>query len=215
MKLSRIAAACVTVGLLLAFCGCSSLLAPRPDRSRFYVLTAVANPRGSVPASGHTANSLRIGLGPITLPGYLDRPEMVTRVSANRLHLSQENQWAEPLRTNFANVMGEDLSAGLGNPQIVRYPWYASTPIDYQVKVNVDRFESTGQGSAVLAAKWEICDPTDGRVLLASRSNISETLSSAEPSAAVAALSRALAALSHQIALGVRSLRPSAEKSGE
>ncbi len=204
MKMRRIACLCAVSVLAIAMCGCT-ILAPTPDLSRFFVLTAVADSHGStLPASRRS--KLTIGLGPIGFPAYLERPEMVTRVSPNRLELSQKNLWAEPLKRNFTTVLSADLSADLGDAQMVQYPWYATTHMDYQVKVSVDRFESTGHGNARLVARWEICAPAGVRILVSSSSNIIMPSQSAGASAKAAALSKAIAKLSAQIARALKAL---------
>src|SRR4029077_20509436 len=78
MRLPTIAA-----GLGALLLGACSLLAPR-DRSRFYVLTplAVTDPTSSATPPGRR---MALGLGPVNVPSYLDRPEIVTRVNPNEL----------------------------------------------------------------------------------------------------------------------------------
>lgn len=204
MKMRRVACLCAAAVLAIVMCGCT-ILAPRLDPSRFFVLTTVADSHGSaLPASRRS--KLTLGLGPIAFPAYLERPEMVTRVAPNRIDLSQENLWAEPLKRNFTTVLSADLSADLGDAHMVQYPWYATTHMDYQVKVSVDRFESTGHGNARLVARWEICAPTGARILVSSSSNIIMPSASAGASGKAAALSQAIAKLSGQIARALKAL---------
>src|SRR5581483_8730221 len=135
---------------LLGAAGCSSLLEPRPDPSRFYLLTPQP-PAGEVsPASA--GGSLSVGLGPITMPAYLDRPQTVTRVGANELRISEVDRWAEPLAKNFARVLGQDLAARLDGARLHDYPWYNSTAIDYQIEVAVHRFETDASGEPARGA---------------------------------------------------------------
>lgn len=60
--------------------GCS-LLSPEPDPSRFFVLTATTPGE----ASPTTRGDLVVGVGPTSIPGYLDRNEIVTRISPDEL----------------------------------------------------------------------------------------------------------------------------------
>ncbi|MGH7913651.1 MAG: PqiC family protein, partial [Candidatus Binataceae bacterium] len=119
-RLSVIVAA-VALGALAAG-GCFS---PRPDPSKFFVLTPIGSAAAnSIAPTGLTASSsLTIGIGPIKLPGYLDRDEVVTRVSPNRLELSNMDRWAEPLDNNFKQVIAQDLTQSLGTHSITFYPW--------------------------------------------------------------------------------------------
>src|SRR5262245_16318090 len=85
--------------------GCSVILGSRNDPPRLYVLTA------SPPAAdGPTVPpDLSLGVGPVALPGYLDRRGLVTRVEANRVEAARNDLWAEPIGGAFKSVLEEDL----------------------------------------------------------------------------------------------------------
>ena len=121
--------------------GCFS---PQPDRSKFFVLAPSADAANSVAPAGLGASSAAtiIGLGPIKLPDYLDRDEVVTRVGPNRLELSDQDRWAEPLDNNFKQVIAQDLTQSLGTHSITFFPWPGTTRVDYQVRIDVYRFET-------------------------------------------------------------------------
>src|SRR5271155_2651372 len=106
-------AAAAALGALAVAGGCFS---PRPDPSKFFVLAPVevAAPNSVAPAGLTASSGPTIGIGPIKLPEYLDRDEVVTRVGPNRLELSDQNRWAEPLDNNFKQVMAQDLTQLLG-----------------------------------------------------------------------------------------------------
>ena len=89
---------------------CGSLLAPQPDRSRFFVLSASADgasERASTAALG--VSNLSVGVGPVRIPDYLQRPGIATRVSPTQVEYSQVNQWAESLEECFPRVLAQDL----------------------------------------------------------------------------------------------------------
>lgn len=64
--------------------------------TRLYVLAPVETP--ALPASG----ALSVGVGPMHVPGYLDRPQIVTRRDADRIDLGDFDQWGEPLRDGIS-----------------------------------------------------------------------------------------------------------------
>ncbi len=195
----RLAASLAFIALVgLSGTGCSIIPAPQPDPSRFYVLSAVAPGEAQVVAPSDTSR-LTVGLGPVNLPEYLRRREVVTRVAANRVELSATSYWAEPLDENFERVLGEDLATLLGTRQIVPYPWYSTTPIDYQVQVDVQRFERDSSGAAELAAVAVVRD-ANGKVLVSRQLNLTQAASSASADASAAALSADLANLGREIA---------------
>src|SRR5215813_9409708 len=142
--------------------GCSFFDA-KPDPSRFFSLT-------SLPRTGQTAqdatvtNQLILGIGPIKLPGYLDRQQMVTRISQNRFAVAENDRWAEPLDENFSRVLSQNLSILLQTDKIVAYPWLRSQQPTYQVQVEVLRFETNAEQIAELWSRWSIIDGTNKTV---------------------------------------------------
>jgi uncharacterized lipoprotein YmbA len=183
--------------------GCT-MLAPTQDRTRFIVLapatSEVSNGGKSIP--GQNLSSLAIGLGPVQLPEYLDRPEFVIRTSPNGFELSETDRWAEPLADNFRHILATDLTNLLGTTDIVQYPWYPGTRLDYIVHIQVQRFEAATNRTAELVADWELRTSADQ--LLGNReAQLSRPLTSLSGDAAAAALSRDIAELARQIASAV------------
>lgn len=194
----------VLAACLTGAAGCSSLLAPRPDRSRFYVLTPTRTAGQVSPASARAVVS--IGLGPITMPNYLDRPEIVTRIGRNELKLSENNRWGEPLDSGFAQVLARDLEMRLGAAQIHTFPWYGSAPIDYQVKIAVHHFETDSSGRSELVAGWTIIGGHNHDILDSANTTLVQNSVPADAEASVGALSHILGQFSDQIATQLRSL---------
>src|SRR5208337_4807668 len=133
---------CAAVALAMSLAGCSylakAILAPQKDVSKFYLLTPTADTAAATPASAAGSNSdFTIGLGPIKLPPYLDRPEIVTRAAPNRLELSKEDRWGESVQNGFTSAMERDLAAQVGTENIVIFPWYSTVHIDMQVQIDV------------------------------------------------------------------------------
>ena len=183
-------------------CGCS-LTSPRPDLTKYYVLTAVA-----APATPPITSRLPvIGLGPVTLPGYLDHNEIVTRAGPNQLDLSNDDRWAEPVDQNFKNVLARDLGEFIGTDQIVQFPWYGGAKLDYKVELNVSRFDADESGMATLNAKWIIRAGGSDRVLLARETNLTQPAGSTSTGAEVGALSQNLGGLSQAIAAAIIQLQ--------
>jgi uncharacterized protein len=199
-RLSLTVAAAALVAVAAA--GCFS---PQRDPSKFFVLSpAAATASNSIAPTGLAASSgPTIGLGPVKLPEYLDRNEVVTRVSPNRLELSGKDLWAEPLDSNFKQVIAQDLTQSLNTHSITFYPWFGTTHVDYQVRIDVYRFETDSSANARLVAHWQVLDGS-GKLLYADDSNLSEPAQPGEPVAA--ALSRTVNGLAREIASAIRSL---------
>jgi uncharacterized protein len=85
--------------------------------------------------------ALTIGVGPVTLLPYLDRPQMVIRTSQAQLHLAEFDQWAASLQDTVARVLAENLSLLMPTARVVLHPWSWTTVIDQQVLLEVTQFD--------------------------------------------------------------------------
>ena len=147
-----------------------------------------------------------LGIGPITLPAYLDRAQVVVREDAHGLELREFNQWAEPLESNFVRVFSENLAARLGTDRIALHPW-GSSPVDLRIEVRVIRFECDEAGKCTLEARW-IVESGEKRVEKASKHEAQATGDTDSVAEMVAAMSRALGALSDEIAADIKGAGP-------
>jgi len=182
------------LGVSIVAAGC---LAPRVDPSTFYVLTSAA-------PVGNARVPVRLGVGPVTLPGYLDRSQIVRRLGEHQVALSDGERWAEPLRENLARTLTENLTRTLQPDAAVAYPWHPSARVGYAVAVDFTRFEPDTTGLVRLEAAWQVTEGTSGAVVQRGTSRIDETADGAGTEPAIAAMSRALVRLSDELAGAVR-----------
>ena len=117
------------IALMLAGCATSS-------PSRFYLLTPV-----DAVDQGPALEHLVLGVGPVRLAAYLERPQIVGRASANRLNVEEFERWGGTLEANVTRVVAENLSRSLGTESVVTYPWERALAPDYQVAIDVREFE--------------------------------------------------------------------------
>ncbi|MDD2767768.1 MAG: PqiC family protein [Methylococcus sp.] len=181
--------------LLLSGCGTS------PD-TRFYVLSAAQEPLRQVAGR---EREIALGVGPVELPEYLDRPQIVTRTDQNELQLGEFDKWAESLKDSVSQVLAENLAAYLPSRKVVVYPWKRSTQVDYQLVVKVIRFEGSG-GESVLSVRWSVSSGDGKTELLVRESRYTEPAVGTDYHATVAAMSRALGRFSRDAAEAVRGL---------
>ena len=95
--------------------------------------------------------------------------------------------------------------SSLNTRQLENYPWPRRTEIDYQVTVDVLRFETSADGQSQLIARWVIKDGRTGKDLAASETNASAPVGQGETGPS-AALSSDLASLSRDIAARITAL---------
>jgi uncharacterized protein len=187
---------------LLFLTGCGST-----KSSRFYLL----EPMRELPAKVGPSMPLDpciLGLGPVSLPDYLDRPQIVTRNAAHTVHMDEYERWSEPLRSNFSRVLAENLSHLLPGCSVVEFQWVDLYDAQYRIVVSVLRFDGALGAQAVLEAQWSVVGRR-AEILVAPRmSRFSERVSDSSHGALVAAQSRTLAGLSQDIAATVETLSP-------
>ncbi len=164
--------------------------------SRFYLLAPL---EAVVDAAGGPS----LGLGPIRLAQYLDRPQIVTRRSPHRLALAEFDRWGEPLDESISRVLAANLSALLKTSRVQRHPWRNGRGIELQVELDVRRFDGPLRGPVELVVHWR-ASRRDSQVARISR--YSEPLEGEGYEALAAAMSRALRTLSVDIANAVTAL---------
>jgi uncharacterized lipoprotein YmbA len=194
MRLSH----CLAATLLLLVAACS-----QTPPTQFYTLSSM-----QLPASDVGRPNTVVGVGPVTLPEYLDRPQIVTRESGNRVMLADFSVWVEPVNGMFMRVLVENLSLLLATDNVIALPQRRPMRLDYQVEVDVTRFDADLSGRALLDARWRVFGRDGERLIGEGRSTI--VVPAAEPGtyeAIVAALSKALGQMSAAIASAIEKHR--------
>jgi uncharacterized lipoprotein YmbA len=185
--------------------------------TRFYVLSTIADKPSEPPSD------VSVGVGPINLPQYLDRPQIVTRLSSNQLAVGEFDQWGGQLDDGFARTLAGNLSLLLQTDRVQLYPWKDEQSLDYAVTVDVINFEQDVDGSSLLDVYWSLLEARTGRVKLRRHAvyrdpggaPITDTQAHGQSAilsgnskrpydSAVAAMSRNLGALSRDIAKAIR-----------
>ena len=183
---------------ILAVSGCST-----GPPARLYVLTVLPRAESVPPASG--ARGMSLGVGPVELPQYVNRPQIVTGQHSSELRSAAAAQWAEPLQDGFTRVLAENLSLLLATDRVALFPWKTFAP-EYQVVVEVTHFLGQTGGEVSLVALWSILNKDGREALVSKKSSFRESTGSSEYEALAAAMSRTVAALSRDIAAALLAL---------
>ncbi len=176
--------------------GCAS-----SPSAHFYVLTPVAQ---SAPAR---VSEMIFGVGPVRLPAYLDQPQMIKRVTPNRVDLEELERWGGPLEAEVTRVLAQNLTLLLGTGRVVTYPWERAIPVDLQLIAEVRRFDAAADGAVRLDAVWSLFEGEGRRLLYMTQSSISVPVQGGDFDAVVQAQSQALGELSQAIAQELVRLR--------
>jgi uncharacterized protein len=202
---TRIVVALGVVGLSLGPVGCVSL--KRTPEARFYVLRALAEPpEAPAPGPGGLVGVLRV-----RLPGYLDRPQLVTETGGDRVAIDEYSRWAELLPPAVTRTLADNLAILLPESRVVSYPWRASEPVRCRVAVELQVLAPHSDGTVRLEGRWALLPAASARPLVQRpvglrRGPVPIGKQGPEPGAAVEAMSQLLAELGREIAAGVRAL---------
>jgi uncharacterized lipoprotein YmbA len=195
----------ISVSILGAFLvvlgGCAGTSPP----ANFYVLSSITE-SAAAPAPVGNESSMAIGVGPVNLPDYLDRSQIVTRSSPNELKVAAFDRWAENLKSSFPRILMENLATLLNTDQVALYPWRNYATVKYQVIVDVVQFDAEKGGDAVLIARWTLLEGSGGKVLKRKKSNFSKSLHSNDYQSIVSAQSQTVIEFSREIAEAIKAI---------
>jgi uncharacterized lipoprotein YmbA len=169
--------------------------------ARLYVLHAAA--QGPAASAGEAPRGT-LGVQRVSVPAWMDRPEITARTGAGEIVLDPLARWGEPITRGIQRVVAENLSALLPERHLVAAPFPAGQGVDHKLDIAITEGGRQADGSVLLEARWAILD-RDGAVLVQRRSSY-RTRIAATAEAGVGATSEALARLSADIATAVRGL---------
>lgn len=129
------AASCLTLTLM----GCSS------PENKYYTLSAAEPATATSPV--RTART--ISIDEISVPAYLDRPQIVIKKDSNTADVREYERWIEPLDGMIRRVLAADLSARLGDGRVLDKPGKDSALLS----ITIEEFGQEGD-HAVLRGQW-------------------------------------------------------------
>lgn len=176
----------------LILVGCSTTSAP----TRYFQLEPVA--QQSV-ASSPTSKLLAVG--PLHLPDYLDRPQLVTRSGTVELSIDDFERWAEPLESALPRVIAANLGGMRDDLAALDHRHDSYLKFDYRLLGNINRFDVDESGQVVLVVRWWLQD-AQGEALISNTAGRYQVAVQDPGSTAssVEAMNRALELFSRDIA---------------
>ncbi len=183
---------CVLVSLLLVACGSSPPV-------RYFSLSPMDSDYRQDPD-----DAVILGLGPLRMPEYLNRSQIVMRAAGAEMQVDEFSHWAEPISQALHRVVSADVDNLLDGVIVITFP-YASivhTEVDYRLRGEVSRFDADRSGRVVLEIQWVIAEVGSGIVVRPRRSRYeSQATTVDDPAAVVVAMNKALALFSRDIAI--------------
>ncbi len=187
---------CLIILLPAVITGC---IGGTSQKSTYYILNASRQPSALTSALSDQG----LGVGPITMPDFLKRPQIVTRQTENILEINEFHRWGDSLESQVASVLVENLSSLLNTPQVSAFPWERHFVPKYQLYIDFKRFEGKPSGPVVLEAVWRIVEKEQNYLLITRRTALEEPTNGSSYSAYVIAMNTALNKLSLEIAQGI------------
>lgn len=147
-----------------------------------------------------------VGVLKVTVPGWLERPQVASRGADGLVVADEYARWGEPFARGVQRVLVENLAALLPDRRVVAAPFPPSTPVDHRVDVTITEAARQVDGAVLVEARWALLGRR-GETLLQRRSS-HRAAPAAGVAGSVAGTSEALGALSRDVAEALRALPP-------
>lgn len=187
------------LGLPLSLAACGLTPARQPH---LYGLVASAEAAHAT----WPADAPLIAVGPIDLPDYVRRAQILTLADAVEYRASATGRWAEPVEPAVARVIVENLASALGTGQVASLG-AAPAGDRLQVTLQITDFVATDAGEVRLGVFWRVLSSDGRRLLAGARFAHREPLVGSGDAAVVNAMSKALAALTPDLVTALQTAR--------
>jgi len=184
---------------------CSPFGSGTSQSSRNYVLSSLYSEE-TRPQPVADLSEIGILVGPIRMAMYLDRSDVVIRNSQNEVEIADFSSWAGPLPENFSRVLAENLSLLLNTKRVAIFPGAKLPFYDYNVSMNVTRFDGRPGDKTQLRARWVILDKKRKHMLFQEHTILSHPTENDSIEALVASQSRLVVDFSREIAEAIKDL---------
>ncbi len=153
------------VVLAIALSGLTGCSTPAATE-RFYTLSDGGSSADARKSTTGGAEPPGIVISAVTVPDLIDRPQIVTLDGANRVGVSEQNLWAEPLKNGIGRALAARLARSLSTAghevRIAPYPQTSIASPAIRITLDIQRFEAGPRGTAVVDVLWSVRRSRDG-----------------------------------------------------
>jgi uncharacterized lipoprotein YmbA len=203
MRPRGLAVLVATLVVALAVGGCLK----RSKLARSYVLDPLTAQGLSAPAAAAVA---AVGVERVTIPDWLDRPQVTGRGASGAIVTDEYSRWGEPLPRGIQRVVAENLVTLMPDRRVLSAPFPPRDAVDQRLELTIVEAARQTDGSVLVEARWDVVGAA-GEVLLRRRSSHRSSPTAPGAAGAVEGLNGALAALSREMADALRTLPPPAK----
>jgi len=187
---TRLSSVCL-LGCVLLVSACAS-----QSPTKFYSLRVQADPSLEIDLPA----SVRLGIGPVTLPTELDRPGIVSEENGSGVKIAGYQVWAGDLEEMTARVLAGLMAEHTGLQQVYSAPWDTRFRPEYQLRVDMERFSGELGGELGLDAVWTLTGDAGKTLLHTRRSTLRVEATNGSYLAYVNAMNALLSQLSSLVA---------------
>jgi uncharacterized protein len=180
----------LTAMLMLTGCG---VLTPVKDSAVHHLLEPL------VPDCGLTKASPAIAINRPSIPGYLDRQQLVTH-TGGQLMIRSLDLWGEPLDVGISRVTASNLSRLTGSQNIQPVENFVTLDYTTLLELRISRFEPDAPSQMILEGTWKL-QPVKGGEARSHFYRITVAIAADSPAmtARVAAMNQCLEQLAREI----------------
>jgi len=160
----------------------------------YYRLNATA-----AASAGGSDSGLSVAIGPVSLPSYIDRAEIVFASGPNEFQIPTNALWAGSLRDNISRTVAADLGRALSSRE-VRSDLEPGFKPRYRVALDIRQFHGISGQEAILDLTWRIRSGTSEETISRHSGSFHESIIGDGYAPLVAAESRLLEQCAHAIA---------------
>jgi len=131
---------CLLIGCLLTGC-----LGRSPSVDHYMLGTS----EGPSTAVGQSTADVAVLVGPVRLPAYLERPQIVRLEARGEIEFDEFSRWLGGFEENLLRSLSLGLARELGSIRVVAHPSRPPFPLDYRVRLHVDDLVLVAQDRAL------------------------------------------------------------------
>lgn len=143
-----------------------------------------------------------VQLTAVQIPAELDRPEVVTKASANQLTVHDTDRWGAPLGQMMRRTLAQDLLTRLPAGSFV-LPDAPAPPNTRTLVVTVLDYDADANGALTLQASWTLLSGHPSRAALTQQVTLTSDMTGSDAAAQAAALSHMLGQLADRITASI------------
>lgn len=174
-------------------------------KENFYTLNSqdysLIQADNKVPTAIKSLPNTVINITPVSIIEVVDRPQIVIKLTPNKVQILEQQRWAQPLKNEIGRVIAKNLSILLNTNLVTAYPTNTMNTnlVGYKVQLNVQQFESNLGSNATVTINYTVRRMSDNQIL-SNTITTNQAISGNNYSDLVLAHSKAIGIISSEIA---------------